>query len=272
MTEPVTAARNARLAKLLQDVARPGSSQTVCENVGTGLLSAAQNLRAAGMSPPEIEHTLSDFKVVFRNHTVLDQRALEWLATFEGAGLNDSQRLALAHVRRHQRVDNRGYRALTGCDAATATRELADLARRRLIERTGGRRWAEWRLAAGLLDRTDFGPAAEPPSPSVRTDSGGQVQSQQPVASGCRDVEVAGSPKSHSSDESAPPEVVLTKRQEQVWDLLANGPASSASLARRLGVTRGAVLNLLRTLESNGLVRTTRPGRRSRNQLWERVE
>ena len=46
MTEPVTAARNARLAKLLQDVAGPGSPQTVCENVGTGLLSAAQNLRA----------------------------------------------------------------------------------------------------------------------------------------------------------------------------------------------------------------------------------
>ena len=52
MTEPVTAARNARLAKLLQDVAPPGSSRTVCENVGTGLLSAAQHLRSAGLAPP----------------------------------------------------------------------------------------------------------------------------------------------------------------------------------------------------------------------------
>jgi len=39
-----------------------------------------QHLRAAGLAPPEIEHTLFDFKVVIRNRTVLDQPALEWLA------------------------------------------------------------------------------------------------------------------------------------------------------------------------------------------------
>ena len=66
-----------------------GSGRTVCENVGTGLLSAAQHLRAAGLAPPEIEHTLSDFKVVFRNHTVLDESALEWLSTLADADLSE---------------------------------------------------------------------------------------------------------------------------------------------------------------------------------------
>ena len=272
MTEPVTAARNARLSKLLQDVARPGSSQPICENVGTGLLSAAQNLRDAGMSPPEIEHTLSDFKVVFRNHTVLDQPALEWLATLEALELNDRQRLALAHVRRHRRVDNRGYRALTGCDAATATRELTDLARQELLEKTGGRRWAEWRLADKIHTLADVGAASDPPRSSVAAHASRQLPLSQQVASGHAHAGGDGSPIPDGSEELPASDVVFTARQRQVWDLLANGPASSASLADCLGVTRGAVLNLLRALEKRDLVRTTSPGRRSRNQRWERAD
>ena len=158
MTEPVTAARNARLAKLLQDVAAPESDRTVCESVGTGLLAAAAHLRAAGLAPPELEYTLSDFKVVLRNHTVLDQAALAWLATLGWAGLDDRQRLGLAHVRHHGEIHNRGYRVLTGCDAGTATRELTDLGRRGLLTRTGGRRCANWRLTD---DSCEPGPRSE---------------------------------------------------------------------------------------------------------------
>ena len=266
MTEPVTAARNARLAKLLQDVAAPGSGQTVCENVGTGLLSAAQHLRAAGLSPPEIEHTLSDFKVVFRSHTVLDQPALEWLSTLGDVDLSDRQRLGLAHVRRHQRIDNRGYRALTGCDAATATRELMDLGRQGLLERIGGRRWAEWRLADDLREQTgastsDASPNSDPPASRDRRQSSEQLALS-------ADAEL--SPADNDGETPAVSSTKLSRRQQQVWDLLADGPTTSSYLAEHLGVTRGAVLMLLRRLEEHGLIRATQQGRRSPNQTWER--
>ena len=93
MTEPVTAARNARLAKLLQDVTTPRANRTVCENVGTGLVSVAKYLRDAGLEPPEIDYSLTEFKVVFRNHTLLDHEALAWLSTLGSIDLNDRQRL-----------------------------------------------------------------------------------------------------------------------------------------------------------------------------------
>lgn len=272
MTEPVTAARNARLAKLLQDVAPPGSGRTVCENVGTGLLSAAQHLRAAGLAPPEIEHTLSDFKVVFRNHTVLDESALEWLSTLADADLSGRQRLGLAHVRRHQQIDNRGYRALTGCDAASATRELTDLGRRGLLEKTGGRRWAEWRLADGLRDQTGVGTDSDPLRSSSLTRPGEQLALPagavaERVQNGKEEL-LASESQSVALNTSSSG---LSKRQKQVWDLLADGPASSAHIADCLGVTRGAVLNWLRALEQRGMARTTHPGRRSPNQMWERT-
>lgn len=278
MTEPVTAARNARLAKLLQDVALPGSGQTVCENVGTGLLAAAAHLRVAGLAPPEIEHTLSDFKVVFRSHTVLDRSALEWLSTLGDADLSDRQRLGLAHVRRHELIDNRGYRALTGCDAAAATRELTDLGRRGLLERTGGRRWAEWRLADSLLEQGGIGTTASgldtgPLRFSVGNRASRQTDLSRADVADRREAGSSGLRPGDSRDAApAASSAPLSRRRRQVLDLLADGPSTSSQLASRLGVTRGAVLLLLRALEERDLVRATQPGRRSPNQKWERTD
>ena len=244
----------------------------MCENVGTGLLSAAQHLRTAGLAPPEIEHTISDFKVVFRNHTVLDQPALEWLSTLGDAELNDRQRLGLAHVRRHLHIDNRGYRALTGCDASTATRDLTDLGRRGLLEKTGGRRRAEWRLSGSLHGR---GRRAHGPRPPLSL--GVRRRATETPTTGAAPVSLAngtdGSPSAGNRGVTAPePTVRMSKRQRQVWDILAGGPRSSTHIADSLDVTRGAALNLLRALEQRGMVRTTQPGRRSRNQTWERTD
>ena len=62
----VTATRNARLAKLLEDVVIPGTGRPVCENRGSGLRAAVAALRGAGMSPPVLEDGVSDFRVVIR--------------------------------------------------------------------------------------------------------------------------------------------------------------------------------------------------------------
>lgn len=261
MTEPVTAARNARLAKLLQDVSTPTNNRTVCENVGTGLVSVAKYLRDAGLEPPEIDCSLTEFKVTFRNHTLLDSEALAWLSTLGPVDLNDRQRLALAHARRQGGVDNRTYRALTGCGPAIATQELTDLRRRGLLRRTGGRRWAEWILADHLHTSTG----------AVGRTAGREAATSQPASAGrARLPLLSDTTLAHRPGASAPgtADTPLTKRQQAIVDALSAGPMTSSELAEDFGVTRGAVLMQLRSLEQRGLVRPTEEGRRSRRQRW----
>ncbi|MCY3560788.1 MAG: putative DNA binding domain-containing protein [bacterium] len=260
LTEPVTASRNARLAKLLQDVSTPRSNRTVCENVGTGLVSVAKYLRDAGLEPPEIDYSLTEFRVIFRNHTVLDSKALDWLSTTGGTELSDRQRLGLAHAWRHGRIDNRCYRALTGCDPATATTEMSDLGRRGMLRKIGGRRWAEWVLADHLQSAED-------------ADDHGRrgLEPARPLPSRAAPLSIppTASPLARGGETGATrAEAALTTRQLEMVETLAEGPTTSKELAERFGVTRGAVLIQLRRLEERGLVSPTEEGRRSRNQRW----
>ncbi len=242
MVEPVSAARNARLAKLLRDVTIPGEGAKVCENVGTGLLSVAQSLRAAGMDPPELNYTLSSFRVVFRNHTVLDADATDWLTAVEelrfgNRPLDDRQRLALAHIRHYGSIDNRGYCALVGCHARVATQELTELRNRGLIQRVGGRRWATWQLV---------------PSTALLGASERQATAEEDAG----DTDSTKLPK-------------MGQRERQVIRSLSDGDRSSRELSEEMGITVAAVLKWLRRLEARGIVRATEPGRRSRHQRWE---
>lgn len=274
LVEPVTAARNARLSRLLQDVAAPESGRMVCENVGTGLLSVARSLRAAGMAPPELRHSLTEFKVIFRSHSVLDADATSWLsdlgATWPGAAdISDRQRLGLAYARRHGSIDNRTYRALTGSESAAASRELADLRERGLLERTGGRRWATWRLA------DEVAVAA-----GVSAGAGRALSGQSGDAQPAHPAEFRASPlplqepavAEPTEHESLPARLPPSRRESEVLAALANGAMSSRELADEFGVTPNAARNWLRSLERAGLVRTTEPGRRSRFQRWQRTD
>ena len=252
MNEPVTAARNVRLTKLLQDVVVPGTNETVCENAGSGLIAVAARLRKAGLSPPEIDYSLSKFRVVFRNHTLLDGDAVKWLGLVAHEDLSDRQKLALAYARQNGEIDNQRYRALTGCQAYEATQDLTDLGRRDLLRKSGDRRWTTWHLPDRLLGvrhpRLEF-------------------QYPKPLTVDISDTEVplAGPPDRTLAQLTLGP---ITPRQGQVFDMLAEGPMSSSKIAERLGVTRGAVHQLLRSLEDRGLVQPTQPGRKSRYQQW----
>jgi len=65
--EPVSSSRNAVLAKLLEDVTYPGTSQRVCENRGTGLLAVSAMVRQEGMTQPELDSRITEFRVILRN-------------------------------------------------------------------------------------------------------------------------------------------------------------------------------------------------------------
>ena len=152
--EPQSSSRNVRLAKLLEDVEVAGTGRTVCENRGSGLIATAAALRGAGIEPPELIDTVREFRVVIRNHGLLDEVALEWLSTIDTVGLNDRQRLGLAFLHRNRGLTNQQYRTLTGCDALTATRDLTGMAGRNLIDKTSDRRWAVWHLVGTELRDT----------------------------------------------------------------------------------------------------------------------
>ena len=126
LAEPISSSRNARLAKLVEDVEIEGTGRTVCENRGSGLIAAAA-LRGVGIEPPELIDVVREFRVVIRNHGLLDDTGLAWLATIDTADLNDRQCLGLAFLHRHGKITNQQYRTITGCDALTATRELTGL-------------------------------------------------------------------------------------------------------------------------------------------------
>lgn len=59
----ITTTRNARLAKLLEDVVIPGTGRPVCENRGSGLRAAVAAVGQAGLSPPRLTDDIGELRV-----------------------------------------------------------------------------------------------------------------------------------------------------------------------------------------------------------------
>lgn len=144
--EGLSSSRNATLLKLLEDVTLPDRTHTVCENRGSGIRSMLDALRKAGMNPPRFDDRVSSFTVTFPNHSLLNEEAIAWLAGLNQTGLSDSQRLALVVFRDEPGFDNRAYREATRVDSRIATAELQDMVARELLEQTGSRRWARYKV------------------------------------------------------------------------------------------------------------------------------
>jgi ATP-dependent DNA helicase RecG len=229
LAEPVSSSRNARLAKLLEDVEVDSTGRTVCENRGSGLLATAAALRDAGIEPPDLIDAVREFRVIIKNHGLLDEEALRWLSAIDTAGLNDRQRLGLAYLLRNAKITNQHYRTLTGCDSLTATRELTGIAAAGLIEKTSDRRWTVWHLVGTAQD-----------------------DETQPA------LEFAHLPSRQRRD-----------RRDEIRAILQTGPLSAKSLAEEIGITKEGVLRWLRKMEKTGEVRPTSEKRKSRFNQWE---
>lgn len=228
LAEPISSSRNARLAKLLEDVEIETTNRTVCENRGSGLLATAAALRRAGMEPPQVKDSLREFRMVIKNHGLLDDDALAWLATKDTTDLNDRQRLALAFLYRNQSITNQQYRSITGTDSLTATRELTRLSATGLLEKTSDRRWTAWILA-------------------------GEAEWNQQTLPVFVEAE---------------PQATRTDRRAAIREILRSGPSSSQSLADDLDLTREAIRRWLRRMEDDGEVEPTSAKRKSPHNMW----
>jgi ATP-dependent DNA helicase RecG len=151
-TTTVTSSRNRALLKILEDTPF-GDGHMVCENRGTGIARMLVALTEAGMEPPRFADDISSFTVEFPNHTLLDEEALAWLASFSMEPLTRSQMTALAMMRNGVVLNSGSYRSSTGVqDSRTASRELKDLVDRGVIEQIGTRGTTTYRLGATVRD------------------------------------------------------------------------------------------------------------------------
>jgi len=145
------ATRNAFLIKILEDLPVPPTGRVVCENRGVGIITMLESLRQAALPPPGFYDLRTSFKVVVSNATLLDQETLKWLRRFKDIPLTDSQRLALAYIRKQQRLTYPEYRWLNPMlDIADIMHELADLTQKGLLVQHGGRPWTIYTLAESL--------------------------------------------------------------------------------------------------------------------------
>ena len=135
--------RNRTLMRILEDL-------HLSENRGSGVPAMIAALRAAHLEPPGFDDRRTSFWVTFRNHTLLDPRAISWLNQFGGYHLNDNQRLAMVFVLQHDRITNSEYRRLANVDMSTATRELRNLCSLSLFVSHGTGRWTSYSLVPHL--------------------------------------------------------------------------------------------------------------------------
>lgn len=152
--EPVSSSRNATLAKLLEDVTT-SDDRAVAENRASGIPAMIRALRDARLPPPELVDEVGRFAIRFRNGSLLDSRTTEWISSLDQEGLGHRQTVALALARTGRPITNALYRAVGGCDAETATRDLVDLRNRGLIVRTGVGNRTAWRLNPSLVANDD---------------------------------------------------------------------------------------------------------------------
>lgn len=137
--ETAQASRNQLLIRLLGEVG-------LVENRGSGIRAMVSAMREAHLELPKFEDHRDYFKVTFHNQALLDQESLAWLNQFASIPLNSRQRTALVYLRKHEQITNQDYCRLNNLDSVTATKDLRGLVESKLVEMSGTRRWAVYRL------------------------------------------------------------------------------------------------------------------------------
>jgi len=148
--------RNSTLMRLMEDL-------RVVENRGTGVRTMIEAMRKANLEPPRFKDNRVSFLVTFHSHTLLSPDIINWLNQFARLRLNDHQRVALAYLRRHERITNSDYQRLNYVDTIIANKELRGLLQAGLTDQQGTKRWAYYTLKPYLSPE-------QPPAAPVLSD------------------------------------------------------------------------------------------------------
>lgn len=227
-----SSSRNTALAKLLEDVVG-SDGQAIAENRGSGIATMLRALREARLAPPEFDDQIRRFIVRFHNATLVDEATLQWIELLGQQGLSDRQVVALALARNGAVLTNARYRALSGCDALAATRELGDLRNRGLLVKTGEGPRPTWRLADKVRGTL--------------------------------------SPETQLTLLVTPGRLTAESRRQQIRRLLELGERSTRELAEATGLGKQSVRNYLNDLRATGEVEPTSERIKSPATRWRLI-
>jgi ATP-dependent DNA helicase RecG len=119
---PRSETRNPILANVLHDTG-------FAETKGTGIEVMRENMRSAGLAPPEFDSDRSadHFITTFYLHHFLASEDLDWLGQFKHLNLSEAQVRGLIHAREAGRIDNETYREINGVETLEASQDLRSL-------------------------------------------------------------------------------------------------------------------------------------------------
>ncbi|MFH1950477.1 MAG: ATP-binding protein [Pseudomonadota bacterium] len=111
-------------------IAEPLFRVKYVEKAGTGTTDMIADCREAGLPEPDFEQRGPHFVVTLWR---------DWLTeeVIVSLGLNDRQRRALTHLKTAGRIGNTEYQSLLGVAKRTAHRDLTDLVKKGVLEKTG---------------------------------------------------------------------------------------------------------------------------------------
>jgi predicted HTH transcriptional regulator len=113
------------------------------EKAGSGTLDMIERCSEAGLPSPDFEERAGQFVTTLLR---------DWLTeeVLAGLGLTERQKSAVALVKARGRITSSEYRAHTGVEARTATRDLYELVKKGVFSRHGDKRGAYYTLQKGI--------------------------------------------------------------------------------------------------------------------------
>jgi ATP-dependent DNA helicase RecG len=96
------------------------------ESWGRGITKVFEECKKHGLPEPEIELSSGGISVTMLKNNLNEK-------SFKSLGLNDRQIKTIEYLKEHKRINNSEYQNLNDCSRATASRDLAELAKKELI-------------------------------------------------------------------------------------------------------------------------------------------
>jgi ATP-dependent DNA helicase RecG len=127
--ERIHASRNPRIVRVLTDAG-------YMREQGEGVPRMFEAMEHEGLYPPELKIEADTiFNVTLKNTPIYTPETLRWLAQFDPLGLNGNQKRILAYAREHGNTfTSQAYQNLVHVDIYTASRDIKDLIRKKLIK------------------------------------------------------------------------------------------------------------------------------------------
>jgi len=126
--EHIHASRNPRLVRVLTDYG-------YMREQGEGIPRMFEVMQREGLYPPDFRMDAETiFTVTFRNTPIYNAETMRWLQQYNSMGLNGNQKRLLAYAKEHNnQFTSHNYQRLIGIDLYTASQEIKDLMRKRIV-------------------------------------------------------------------------------------------------------------------------------------------